>query len=48
MLLQKVTQIIEAARDGNVEILQDILEHNPSYANVKFRYGIWVSLPYSV
>ena len=40
--------MIEAARDGNVEILQDILEHDPSYVNMKFEYQICVSLPYSV
>ena len=40
--------MIQAAEDGNVEILQDILEHNPSYVNVKFHYLGNVSLPYSV
>ena len=40
--------MIQAAEDGNVEILQDILEHNPSYVNVKFQYLGIVSLPYSV
>ena len=45
MLLQKVDQMKQAAQDGNVEILQDILEHNPSYVNVKLKYKFYVSLP---
>ena len=34
-------QMIQAAKEGNVEILRDMLEHDPSYVNVKFKYNFW-------
>ena len=43
MVLQKVDQMIQAAEYGNVEILRDMLEHDPSYVNVKFIYKDVVS-----
>ena len=43
MVLQKVDQMKQAAEKGNVEILQGILEHDPSYVNEKFKYLLWVS-----
>ena len=43
MVLQKVNQMIQAAERGNVEILQDMFEHDPSYVNVKFKEQSWVS-----
>ena len=43
MVLQKVDQMKQAAKEGNVEILQDILERDPSYVNVNFKYQYWVS-----
>ena len=43
MVLQKVDQMKQAAEYGNVEILRDMLEHDPSYVNVKFNFQRWVS-----
>ena len=43
MVLQKVYQMKEAAKEGKVEILRDMLELDPSYVNVKFYYESWVS-----
>ena len=43
MVLQKVDQMKQAAEYGNVEILRDMLEHDPSYVNVKFNYEYMVS-----
>ena len=43
MVLQKVDQMKQAAKEGNVEILQGILEYDSSYVNVKIYYESWVS-----
>ena len=43
MVLQKVDQMKQAAKEGNIEVLRDMLEHDPSYVYVKFYYESRVS-----
>ena len=36
-------QLIQLVKQGDVKSLQDILQQNPNYVNIRFVYIAWVS-----